>query len=78
VKPSSHGISGKVNRYGDLTAQAGQVHLVEINKTVLIVVPGLDSEARRDGEDFAYMTCNEACARSLKMAFENEVEQAKR
>ena len=40
-------------------------------------VTGLDSEARRNGDDFMYMTCTEACARSLKTAFQREIEIGK-
>jgi hypothetical protein len=49
-----------------------------LDKTVLIAVTGLDSDARRDGQDFVYMTCSAACARALKTAFEGEIELGKR
>ncbi|HEY1858711.1 MAG TPA: hypothetical protein VGG61_00040 [Gemmataceae bacterium] len=49
-----------------------------LDKTVLVAVAGLDSEARREGSDFVYMTCREDCARSLKTAFEGEIELGKR
>ena len=45
---------------------------------MLVAVTGLDSDARRDGHDFVYMTCSEACARSMKTAFEGEIEMGKR
>jgi hypothetical protein len=48
--------------------------LVTLDKTVLVAVTGLDSEARRHGDDFMYMTCTEACAGSLKTAFHREIE----
>jgi hypothetical protein len=75
------GGGGKARPGIDLTAQAGQVlqvHLVGPDKMVLIAVAGLDSDARRDGHDFVYMTCSEACAHSLKTAFESEIEMGKR
>ena len=75
------GGGGKARAGVDLTPLAGQVlpvYLVGPDKTVLVAVAGLDSEARRDGHDFVYMTCSEACARSLKTAFEGEIEMGKR
>jgi hypothetical protein len=54
------------------------VYLDGLDKTVLVAVAGLDSAARREGYDFVYMTCGEACARSLKTAFESEIEKRKR
>ena len=50
------------------------VRLVHSGKIVLLAVTGLDSEARREGYDFMYMTCSEPCARSLKSAFELDIE----
>ena len=75
------GGGGKARPGIDLTAHAGRVlpvYLVGLDKTVLVAVAGLDSDARRDGHDFVYMTCSEACARSLKTAFEGEIELGKR
>jgi hypothetical protein len=72
---------GKARPGIDLTAQAGYVmpiHLVGADKTVLVAITGLDSEARRAGQDFVYMTCSEACARSLKAALESDIEMGKR
>jgi hypothetical protein len=54
------------------------VHLAGADKTVLVAVAGLGSDARRDGHDFVYMTCSEACACSLKAAFEGDIELGKR
>jgi hypothetical protein len=65
----------------ELAAHVGQVlplYLVGSGKKVLVAVTGLDSDARRDGHDFVYMTCSEACARSMKMAFEGEIEMGRR
>ena len=75
------GGSGKARPDIDVTADAGRVlpiHLVSANKTVLIAVAGLDSEARREGYDFVYMTCSEGCARNLKTALERDLEMGKR
>jgi hypothetical protein len=76
-----YGGSGKARPGVDLTAHAGQVlplYLVGPDMTVLVAIAGLDSEARRDGYDFVYMTCSEGCARSLKTAFDGEIERGKR
>jgi hypothetical protein len=72
---------GKVRPGIDLTSHMGHalpIYLRELDKTVLIAVTGPDSDARRDGHDFMYLTCSEACARSLKAAFETEIEFGKR
>jgi hypothetical protein len=74
------GGSGKARPGFDLTAHMGKVlpiYFIGLDKTVLVAVAGLDSEARREGYDFAYMTCSEECARSLKTAFEGEIELGK-
>ena len=71
------GGTGKARAGIDLTAHMGHVlviHLVSANKMVLIAVAGLDSEIRREGYDFVYMTCSEGCARDLKTAFERDIE----
>jgi hypothetical protein len=75
------GGGGKARPGFDLTAHAGKVlpiYFATLDKTVLVAVAGLDSEARREGSDFVYMTCSEDCARSLKTAFEGEIELGKR
>ncbi len=72
--------TGKARPEIDLTAHMGRVlrvRLATLDKTVLVAVAGLDSEARREGYDFVYMTCTEACAQSLKDAFEDEIKLAK-
>ena len=71
------GGGGKARPGIDLTAHAGQVlpvRLLHSGKTVLLAVTALDSEARREGYDFMYMTCSEPCARGLKSAFEHDIE----
>jgi hypothetical protein len=71
------GGTGKAREGIDLTAHMGHVlpvHLLGAGRTVLIAVAGLDSEARREGYDFVYMACSEACARSLQAAFERDIE----
>ena len=74
--------TGKAQPGIDLTATTRDsvltIHLVSSNKSVLIAVAGLDSEARRKGYDFVYMTCSEGCTRELKTAFERDIEMGKR
>lgn len=75
------GGGGKARSDFDLTPHAGHVlpiYLIGPNKTVLVAVSALDSDAKREGHDFMYMTCSEACARNLKAAFEGEIELGKR
>jgi hypothetical protein len=75
------GGGGKARPGIDLTAHAGHVlpvYFVGSDKIVLVAVTGLDSDARRDGQDFVYMTCSAACAQTLKAAFESEIEMGKR
>jgi hypothetical protein len=60
----------------DVSAHAGHVlpmRLDTSDKIVLVAVTALDSDARRAGYDFMYMTCTEACAQSMKGAFEREI-----
>jgi hypothetical protein len=71
-----YGGGGKARPEFDLTPYAGQVfpiYLPKLDKTVLIGVTGLDSEARRDGQDFMYMTCSADCGYRLKAAMESEI-----
>jgi hypothetical protein len=75
------GGGGKARPGIDLSAQNGQVlplYLVGSGKTVLVAVPSPDSDARREGHDFVYMTCSRACAEQLRAAFQGAVESGKR
>ncbi|HKI37398.1 MAG TPA: hypothetical protein VKA46_36425 [Gemmataceae bacterium] len=75
------GGGGKVRPGVDLSSKAGQVmplYLAGPDKTVLVAVTGADSEARRDGHDFVYMTCSAACGERLRAAFQGEIELGKR
>ena len=68
---------GKVRPGVDLSDKAGQVlpmYLFGLDKTVLVGVAGLDSDARRDGWDFVFMTCSRACGDRLRAAFQDEIE----
>ena len=75
-----YGGGGKVRPGVDLSPHAGHVlplRLVGAAKTVLVAVPGADSDARRDGHDFVYMTCSVDCATALKAAFQGDIELGK-
>jgi len=63
----------------DLTDRAGQVvplHLAGLDRTVLTVVPGPDSEARQAGHDLVVMACSEACGFCLLAALRAEFAQS--
>ncbi len=80
IPPNQEVFGGGGKARTDLTAHAGRVlpvQLVSLNKTVLIAVCGLDSEALRHGHDFMYMTCSEACGHSLIDAFKSAIEIGK-
>jgi hypothetical protein len=53
------------------------LYLVGSAKTVLVAISGEDSDAKRDGDDFVYMTCSALCAAALKMAFQGEIQLGK-
>jgi hypothetical protein len=75
------GGGGKVRPGVDVTPQAGQVmalYLAGPDKTVLVAVTALDSDARREGYDFVYMTCSADCGNRLRAAFQGEIERGKR
>jgi hypothetical protein len=70
------GSGGKARPGIDLSAYEGQVIPLPFlgqDKTVFVAVPALDSEARRQGHDSAFMACNESRGRSLRAAFEAEI-----
>jgi hypothetical protein len=75
------GGGGKVRPGVDLAPHAGQVlplYLAGPEKTVLVAVAGPDSDARREGHDFVYMTCSRSCGERLRAAFQGEIELGKR
>jgi hypothetical protein len=74
------GGGGKARPGVDLSEKAGQVILVRLlvaRKTVLVAVSGVDSQARREGRDFVYMTCSEFCGRQLHDAFQTDIDVGK-
>ena len=74
------GGGGKARPGIDLSEHFGQVllvYLIDADKTVPVAVAGKDSEARREGYDFVYMTCSKACAEKLREAFQKDIELVK-
>jgi hypothetical protein len=74
------GGGGKARPGIDLSPVAGQVmplYLVGLAKTVLVAVPGEESDAKRDGHDFVFMTCSASCGAAMKLAFQGEIQLGK-
>jgi hypothetical protein len=70
------GGGGKARPGVDLSGLAGQItalYLAGVDKTVLVGIAGLDSEAKRDGQDFVYLTCSQACGSALRAALQDEI-----
>ena len=70
------GGGGKARSGIDLSKLAGQVipvHILTAEKTVLIAVVSNDSDARRAGYDFMFLTCSEDCATRLSRAFQADM-----
>src|SRR5260370_35946533 len=64
----------------DLSPHAGQVlpiRFVRSARTVLVAVAGADSDAKREGNDFVYMTCSQDCAIAMRAAFQDDIELGK-
>jgi hypothetical protein len=75
------GGGGKARPGVDLSDKAGKVmpiDLIRARKTVLIAVTAPDSDARRDGHDFVYLTCSADCALRMRAAFQDDIESGKR
>jgi hypothetical protein len=71
------GLPAKARQGIDLKGQEGtiiQLSLALVDKTVPAIVVASDSEAKRQGYDFAFMLCSQACARSLKDALQREID----
>ena len=65
----------------DLGAQEGKLiplFLIQADKTISAIVPGRDSQARRDDHDLIFMVCSQSCAQSLSNALENDWKLAER
>jgi hypothetical protein len=70
------GFGAKARPGVDLSGKAGQVlpmYLAACDKTVLGAVAGLDSDAKREGNDLVFMTCSAACANLLRTALQGEI-----
>src|SRR5207248_4408815 len=60
----------------DLSDKAGQVielSLIGRARTVLMAVTSLDSPARQEGYDLAFVTYSEVCGQQLSAALEDEI-----
>ncbi|RLC73164.1 MAG: hypothetical protein DRJ03_31150 [Chloroflexi bacterium] len=61
----------------DFSEQEGtiiQLPLALAGRTVSAIVVTSDSEAKRDGYDFAFLACSQKCAQSLKEALQREID----
>ncbi len=58
------------NKEGKFTT----LHLFMSNKTVTTLVANSDSQAKRDGKDFMFMTCSHTCAELLKDTLQKEID----
>ena len=70
------GMGARMRAGADLSAFEGagvRMTLVTKNRTVMAIVPPPDSDARRDGYDFMFMTCSEACAAELQSTMNAEI-----
>ena len=71
------GFGAKARPGIDLSGKAGQVvplYLAGCDKTVLVAVAGLESDAKREGNDLVFMTCSAACGKLLQAAMQREIE----
>lgn len=71
-----YGLGGKIRGGVDLSEYEGRAIEIEIvtrEKRVTMIVSNADSESKRDGKDFMFMTCSEDCARELKEALEDDI-----
>jgi curli biogenesis system outer membrane secretion channel CsgG len=65
----------------ELAHLAGQVMPLSItgaNKTVLVAITGLDSDAKRAGYDLMYMTCSQTCGEQMRAALQDEIDRGNR
>ena len=71
------GLPAKARPGIDLEDREGtiiQLPLALMDKVVPVTVVTSDSEAKRQGYDFSFMLCSQACARSLKDALQREID----
>ncbi|MFP4027391.1 MAG: hypothetical protein ACLFWL_06335 [Candidatus Brocadiia bacterium] len=71
------GMGGKLRPGADLSEFEGagvRMELVTEDRSVIAIVPPPDSDAARDGYDFMFMVCSEACGAELKRTLDAERE----
>jgi hypothetical protein len=59
----------------DMTALAGQIapiRFVNLKKSLLVSFPALDSQAKREGNDFVFLVCSPSCGDELAEAIRTE------
>ena len=68
------GMGAKAHRGIDLKNQEGMILDLDLldGRKIYAMVVTKDSEAKRDGYDFVFMTCSETCAKALKNALEQD------
>jgi hypothetical protein len=69
------GIGGKTRPGIDLSQFEGgamRMGLLTLDRDVVVIVPSVDSEAKREGKDVLFMTCSERCGRELKGVLKEE------
>ncbi len=70
------GLGAKAVPGVDLKRHQGRVtrlHLVTADRTVVAMVTGTDSSAKREGHDLYFMMCSEACGAALRAALAEEI-----
>lgn len=70
------GFGAKSQQGVDLSEQEGtiiQLSLLE-GRTVPAIVVASDSEAKKQGYDFAFLACSQGCAQSLREALRKEID----
>ncbi len=68
-------LGAKVRPEVDLEGPAGTVIplYVDPGKTILGIVSGSDSEAKKQGNDILFVICSESCGKSLRKALQRQV-----
>jgi len=70
------GLGAKAVPGVDLQRHQGRVmrlDLVTANRSVLAMVTGADSSARREGHDLYFMMCSDGCGAALRAALAEEI-----
>jgi hypothetical protein len=71
------GIGAKASPGVDIKALEGKVvdlFLKRRNRTVAMMIPTIDSPAKREGKDMLFVMCSESCSEALRQAVDREIE----